>query len=197
VKKLIHAFSISFLVLGLLQYSPASKAGVEPFVGEISWVPYNFAPRGWAFCDGQILQIAQNTALFSLLGTTYGGDGRTTFALPDVRSRMMVHAGQGPGLSPRQLGQKGGEENVTLSAAEMPSHNHSQNASTGNPTSASPDNNVLASPRRTRIYDNQANVTMAANTIGAVGGSQAHNNMPPYTVLHCIIALQGIYPSRN
>lgn len=169
----------------------------EPFIGEVAWVPYNFAPRGWAFCDGQLLSIASNTALFSLLGTTYGGDGRTTFGLPDVRSRTLIHEGYGPGLTSRPLGQKGGQEDVTLNANQMPSHTHSQMASSGSATDTSPDGNVLSSPSRTRIYDDTANVAMDSTAIGNAGGNQPHNNMQPYTTLNCIIATQGLYPSRS
>lgn len=169
----------------------------QPFIGEVAWVPYNFAPRGWAFCDGQLLPIASNTALFSLLGTTYGGDGRTTFGLPDVRSRTLIHEGHGPGLTSRPLGQKGGEESVTLNESQMPSHTHTQMASSGSATDTSPAGNVLASPSRTRIYDDTANVAMDGSVIGNAGGNLPHNNMQPYTTLNCIIALQGIFPSRN
>lgn len=168
-----------------------------PFIGEVAWVPYNFAPRGWAFCDGQLLPISQNTALFSLVGTTYGGDGRTTFALPDVRSRTIMHEGQGPGLTPRRLGEEFGAENVTLTEAQMPAHSHDQRASSGGAMTSDPVGNALASTGRTRIYSDAPNVDMNSGNIASTGSGQPHNNMQPYTVLNCIIALQGLYPSRN
>ena len=186
------------MAVALLMSGSSSYAGLsDPFIGEIMWVPYNFAPRGWASCDGQLLPINQNQSLFSLLGTMYGGDGRTTFALPDVRSRVMIHAGQGPGLSNRSLGQKSGTETETLTVVQMPNHTHTLRASGGNATETEPANNVLASPSRTRLYDSGPNVDMNTAAITSTGGSKAHNNMPPYTTLNCIIALEGIFPSRN
>jgi len=177
--------------------SVSTLATAEPFIGEIAWVPYNFTPQGWASCDGQLLQVNQNTALFSLLGTTYGGDGRTTFGLPDLRSRVMVHMGQGPGLSQYRLGEQGGEETVTLTVNQMPAHSHSLNGSSEAPTDTDPTGNVPASPSRQKLYGASANVQMDESAIGYSGGGQGHNNVQPYTVLRCIIALQGIYPTRN
>ena len=175
----------------------ATHVSAEPFLGEIAWVPYNFAPRGWQFCDGQLLPINQYSALFSLLGTTYGGDGRTTFGIPDLKGRTAIHEGQGPGLTNRPLGQKLGQETVTLSAAEMPSHTHTQMASSGAPSSADPSGKVPASPSRTRVFADAPNVAMNTGNIGNSGGGQPHNNMQPYTTLNCIIATVGIFPSRN
>lgn len=176
----------------------------EPFIGEIRMFAGNFAPRGWAFCQGQILSIAQNTALFSILGTTYGGNGQTTFALPDLRGRAPMQPGQGPGLSSRTLGEQGGSENVTLLITQMPAHNHTVNAN-GSPGNGSvPTGSVWAevvNPADNALmgaYTNAApNTTMSANAIGTAGGSQPHNNMSPFTCVNFIIALQGIYPSRN
>jgi microcystin-dependent protein len=194
IRKSLLALSILFS----LTLTQPTIAGPDPFIGEIDWVPYNFAPRGWAFCDGQLLSIPQNSALFSLIGTIYGGDGRTNFALPDMRGRMPLHVGSGPGLTPRTLGEKSGEESVTLSVNQMPNHIHSARGSSSDATSVSPAGNVWGSKRRTRLYSpDPANVDMDASAIAATGGGQAHNNMPPYLVLHCIIALQGIFPSRN
>lgn len=174
------------------------NAGDTPFIGEVQWFAGNFAPRGWAFCDGQLLSISQNTALFSILGTTYGGDGRTTFGLPDVRGRVLVHAGNGPGLSSRRLGEIGGTETVILTVNQMPNHTHTLRASGGPATSVTPNGNVLASPGRTRLYDSgAANANMNASAITSAGGNESHNNMQPYNTLNCIIALTGIYPSRN
>jgi len=155
---------------------------------------FNFAPRGWARCDGQLLPIAQNTALFSLLGTTYGGDGRTTFALPDLRGRVPIHPGNGPGLSPYQQGQRGGTENVTLIAQQIPAHSHSQPCSSDDPNAGSPVDNVPAAVANP-IYATAANAAMAAT--GPVGGSQPHTNIQPYLAVYFCIALQGIFPSRN
>lgn len=173
-------------------------AGFDPFIGEVQWFAGNFVPRGWAGCDGQLLSINENQALFSILGTTYGGDGRNTFALPDVRGRTILHAGRGPGLSDRRLGAKSGTETVTLNANQMSNHTHTLRASSGSATAVAPAGNVLASPGRTRLYDSgAANTNMNAGAITSTGGNQPHNNMQPYNTLTCIIALQGVFPSRN
>jgi microcystin-dependent protein len=173
-------------------------AGPDPFIGEVQWFAGNFAPRGWAFCDGQLLSISSHSALFSILGTTYGGDGRTTFGLPDVRGRVIVHQGTGPGLTNRRLGARGGSETETLATNQMPSHTHTLRASGGSATAIVPNGNVLASPGRTRMYDSGvANADMHASAINPAGGSQSHNNMQPYNTLSCIISLQGTFPSRN
>jgi microcystin-dependent protein len=169
----------------------------EPFIGEIRIFAGTFAPRNWALCDGQILAISQNDALFSLLGTIYGGDGRTTFALPDLRGRVPIHAGSGPGLSQRPLGQKSGAENTTLTVNQMPAHTH-PSASTNSPTEGSPDGNILATQHAgDNIYAATGGVSMAPGTSSNVGGSQAHTNLMPCQCVNFIIALVGIYPSRN
>jgi microcystin-dependent protein len=170
----------------------------EPFVGEIRMFAGNFAPRGWAFCDGQLLAVSQNDALFSLLGTIYGGDGRTTFGLPDLRGRLPIHAGTGPGLSPRRLGSKGGAEKVTLTVNQLPSHTHPMQASIDAATTPNPENNVLAETLTTTPYI-QDNLTANLNTnaVTSVGGSQSHTNLMPFLCIHFIIALFGIYPSRH
>jgi len=170
----------------------------EPFIGEIQIFAGNFAPTGWAFCDGQLLPIASNTALFSLLGTTYGGNGQTTFALPDLRGRVPIHPGQGPGLSPRSLGESAGVENVTLATTEMAAHAHTLGASSASGSSDSPAGKVAArSPAAIPQYAAVANANLAATAIGSAGGSQPHNNMQPYLALTYIIALTGIFPSRS
>lgn len=170
----------------------------EPFVGEIRMFAGNFAPRGWAFCDGQLLAVSQNDALFSLLGTIYGGDGRTTFGLPDLRGRIPIHAGTGPGLSPRRLGSKGGEEAVTLTVNQLPSHTHPLQASADSATGPNPATSVLAETLTDRVYrDDTQDVNMAPSSITSVGGSQAHTNIMPFLCVHFIIALFGIYPSRH
>ncbi|MEK3883329.1 tail fiber protein [Paenibacillus sp. PL2-23] len=172
---------------------------MEAFVGEIRMVSGNFAPKGWAKCDGQLIAIAQNTALFSLLGTTYGGDGRTTFALPDLRGRAPMQQGQGAGLSHHALGEAGGAPNVTLQPAEMPAHTHvPQYATSG--SSGSPENAVWAGIVQGRgaypVYGTAPDAAMNPGALSPTGGSQPHNNMQPYLGVNYIIALQGIYPQR-
>lgn len=171
----------------------------EPFLGQVMLVGFNFAPRGWAFCDGQILSIAQNTALFSLLGTTYGGDGRTTFALPDLRGRVPVHAGTGPGLPTIRLGQRGGTADVALSTAQMPPHNHAGRAVNSEADAATPEGNVLALATEDVLAYSTAtpDKSMDANSIANTGGGQSHNNMQPYLGMNYVIALVGLYPSRS
>ena len=170
----------------------------EPFLAEIRIFPYNFAPRGWAFCQGQLLAISQNTALFSLLGTTYGGNGITTFGLPDLRGRVGVHVGQGPGLSPYDLGQVGGTETVTLTAAQIAPHPHPANCVNGAGNSGGPNNNVWSSDAggNNQYGITKAAGTMAPNIIGPSGGGQPHNNIQPYLAMNYCIALQGIFPQR-
>ena len=163
----------------------------EPFLAEVRIVGFNFAPRGWAFCDGQILPINQNQSLYSLLGTTYGGDGRTSFALPDLRGRTPIHVGNG-----HLLGQKGGEESHTLGAAEMPQHGHSAQASAVDADTVDPTGHILS--KALNVYGNASNlVQLRAGTVANAGGGQAHNNMQPFIAVNFCIALQGLFPSRN
>ncbi|MEZ4771045.1 MAG: tail fiber protein [Caldilineales bacterium] len=170
----------------------------EPFVGEIRMFAGNFAPQGWAFCDGQLLAISENDALFSLLGTTYGGDGRTTFGLPDLRGRVPIHAGQGPGLSPRQLGSRGGQEMVTLTVNQLASHSHQATGSGDSGADANPASNFLASSTVVAPYVQETpDTAFAANAVSAAGGSQSHMNLMPALCVNFIIALFGIYPSRQ
>ncbi|HEX6384977.1 MAG TPA: tail fiber protein [Anaerolineae bacterium] len=165
----------------------------EPFLAEIRMVSFNFAPRGWAFCDGQLLSISQNQALFSLLGTTYGGDGRTTFALPDLRGRVPVHVSNS-----HAQGQKGGEESHTLTVQEMAQHTHPLQGSSSDADTPVPGGNVLAASAAADIYNQASNVqNMSAGAVASVGGGQSHNNMQPYLAVNFCIALQGIFPSRN
>ena len=167
----------------------------EPFLGQIQPFGFNFAPRGWALCDGQLLNISGNTALFSLLGTTYGGDGRTTFGLPDVRGRAALHFGSGPGLTPRAIGQKGGTENVVLTTAEIPSHSHALRATSSEADNSKPEGNALAN---SLTYKTEATDSiMAGDSIANTGGSLAHPNMQPFLVVNWCIALVGTFPSRN
>lgn len=173
----------------------------EPFLGEIKMFGGNFAPRGYAFCNGQLLAIAQNTALFSILGTTYGGNGQTTFGLPDLRGRAPLHQGQGPGLSNYTLGEMAGDPTVTLISNEMPAHTHTPGCQTGAGNVGSPIGAVWAqgvgrSPPP--LYSSTApNTSMSANAIGLTGGNQPHNNAQPSLAVTFIIATQGIFPARN
>lgn len=170
----------------------------EPFVGEIRMFAGNFAPRGWAFCDGQLLAVSQNDALFSLLGTIYGGDGRTTFGLPDMRGRIPLHQGHGPGLSERRLGSKGGAEKETLTVNQLASHSHSFNANTEAATASDPTGRVLADVQGYNFYrDDIQDTSLAPGAITNTGGSQSHTNLMPTLCVHFIIALVGIYPSRH
>lgn len=170
----------------------------EPFIAEIRIFAGNFAPRGWAFCNGQLLPVAQNTALFSLIGTTYGGDGRTTTALPNLQGRAPMHPGRGPGLTARRLGERGGTETVTLSEAQMPAHNHSAMASGTGANSRDPGDHVLATPlgRGSAIYQDSTN-TGDFQQLQNTGGGQPHNNLQPFLSMYFIIALVGLYPSRS
>lgn len=170
----------------------------EPFIAEIRIFAGNFAPRGWAFCNGQLLPISQNTALFSLIGTTYGGDGRTTMALPDLQGRAPMHPGRGPGLSSRSLGESSGVETVTLTEAEVPNHTHAMNASPSPGEAPSAAGNALARGVGGSLYGNAASlVDLASQALPSAGGGQAHNNMQPFLAMNFIIALVGLYPSRS
>lgn len=177
--------------------SPAVKAQTEPFIGQILIVPYNFAPRGFAMCNGQLLSIAQNTALFSLLGTYYGGDGKTNFALPDLQGRVPIGMGQGPGLSPYNLGQSGGEESVTLTLNQIPSHSHVPMAGASPANSGSPTGNYWSMPRVLLYSSSAPDTSMNPAALGMTGGGQPHENRKPYLVMTYVIALQGIYPPRS
>ncbi|MCW2544120.1 MAG: tail collar protein [Frankiales bacterium] len=170
----------------------------DPFVAEIRITAFNFAPKGWAFCNGQLLPISQNTALFSLLGTFYGGDGKTTFALPNLQGAAPLHQGQGQGAT-YFLGQQGGSDTTSLLASEMPSHTHTLNADTS-------DNADVGIPSPTAafapsiggtLYQSAANATLAVQATGVAGGSQPHNNLMPYLTLNFVIALQGVFPPRS
>jgi microcystin-dependent protein len=173
----------------------------DPFVAEIRIFPFNFAPKGWAWCDGQLLPLSQNTALFSLLGTTYGGDGKSTFALPDLQGSAPMHPGQGPGLSLYDLGQTGGSETVTLLQSEIPVHTHliaaadpqdAGNLQVGSPT------RTLAASGNGQAYNTAASlVILAPEALAPAGGNQPHNNMMPYLTYYFNIALQGVFPPRT
>ena len=177
--------------------SVTSSLSADPFIGEVIMFAGNFAPRGWALCDGQLLSISQNTALFSLLGTTYGGDGRTTFGLPDLRGRVAIHPGNGPGLSNYKLGQKGGVESATMTIQNMPSHNHTIGAYGQAPNTNDPNGAVMANLGPIpAIYSNKLG-KVQMNPTGHTGGEQPFDIRQPYVTVNYIIALQGTYPSRN
>ncbi len=170
----------------------------EPFIGEIRMFAGNFAPRGWALCDGQLLAISQHDALFSLLGTIYGGDGRTSFALPEMRGRLPIHAGTGPGLSSRLLGSRAGDENVTVVENELPPHNHGLQVSTAPGELQKPIDMYLASSPTVRMYrPTPSTVNLDAAMVNNTGGSAPHTNVMPFTCVNFIITLVGIYPSRT
>ena len=172
---------------------------MDPFVGEIRAFGFNFAPRGWALCQGQLLPITQNTALFALLGTQYGGDGRSTFALPNLQGRVPINAGQGPGLSDYSQGAVLGSPTVTLNNTQLPPHVHSLNADRNNVTTGTPTNNLFGKTanRLGTLYTMVGNTTlMAGGVVENTGGTQAHDNMQPFLVLNYCIALQGIFPQR-
>ena len=179
----------------------------DPFVAEIRIFPFNFAPKGWAFCDGQLLPLSQNTALFSLLGTTYGGDGKSNFALPNMQGNAPMHPGQGPGLSLHDLGEMAGSETVTLLESEMPSHSHAFMGSNGPGAGTTPagnlpakggwDDGTNAGVVAMYVANVTPNVTMNDNAIAPAGGDQPHNNMMPYLTLNFCIALQGVFPPRT
>lgn len=236
-KKTQSLITVTATVALLAGMSYDANAGLEPFVGEISYVGFNFAPNGWAQCNGQLLPISQYSALFSLLGTTYGGNGQTNFALPDLRGKVAIHQGQSPGGSTFTIGESAGFENITLTIGNMPAHTHpatatSTSASTvapgatvtstlkavnADPNASTPQGNSLANGARgANVYSSTApsvsmnaasietslsgiNVTTTTTTdvtIGAIGGSQPFSIMQPYTVVNCIIATEGVYPSR-
>ena len=169
----------------------------QPFIGEIRMVGFNFQPVGWAFCNGQLMSIAQNDALFALLGTTYGGDGVSTFALPDFRGRIPIHMGQGTGLSPYTIGQVAGVENVTLQPVQLPSHHHALQASQDAATTASPSGALPGVADVPTYFPGPATAAMLAQSIGSSGGNIPHENMMPFLCINFIIALEGIFPSRN
>ncbi len=170
----------------------------DPFVAEVRIFPFNFAPKGWAWCNGQLMPISQNTALFSLLGTMYGGDGKSIFALPDLQGRAPMHPGWGPGLSGHDIGETGGSETVTLSPSELPAHAHTLQASNSSGDSPVPTGNSLA--RYARAYQQNVNqnlVAMAPQSLAPAGGDAPHNNLQPYLTCYFCIALQGVFPQRS
>ena len=195
---------VTFVVVLILlaAFSPPQNAGAqaEPFLGQIMMVGFTFCPRGWAECDGQLLPINTNQSLFSLLGTTYGGDGRTTFGLPDLRGRVPIHEGQGPSLDYRPQGSVGGQEENYIAVSQLPAHNHPAWASWGLATQRNAAGNLWAKgPAGNNLYRKKGpnNVQMDQSAIGEVGGGDSVENMQPYLTIKYCIALQGVYPSRN
>jgi len=194
-----------FLLITLFILGFTVKAQ-DNFLGEVRIFAGTFAPKGWAFCDGQLVPLSQNTALFSLLGTTYGGDGRTTFALPNLNGKVPIGAGQGPGLTTRYQGETGGQDNVTLQQTEMPAHSHTVTAGTiaipgnsGTGNQDTPENGYPATNTKSYSATTSGTMSIPVNSVllSATGGGQPHNNLQPYLVVRYIIALQGIFPPRN
>jgi microcystin-dependent protein len=181
-------------------HGSASAQATDPYLGQIMCAAYNFTPRGWAPLNGQLLSIASNTALFALLGTMYGGDGKTTFALPDMRGRVMLHAGAGPGLTPRDVGESAGTETVTLTSGQLPAHTHTvtPQGSASDATLVSPANGVPATKSRTTLYaPGPGTVPMSPILSGSAGSNAPVSVMQPYLTMQCFIAMQGIFPSRD
>lgn len=194
----MRRLSVVLLVLltGTMILLPSASA--QRFLGSISLVPYNFAPLGSAFCNGQLLPINQNDALFALIGTTYGGDGQSTFALPDLRGRVAIHQGQGPGLSPYVIGQLAGEETVSLTINQVPAHTHTAVASASYSNTVSPAGAYWAPRARTLLFTGVANlVPMASTALAQTGSGQPHDNMKPFLTLNYVIWLEGIFPTQN
>ncbi|WP_121255980.1 phage tail protein [Nocardioides ferulae] len=171
----------------------------DPFVAEIRIFPFNFAPKGWAWCDGQLLPLSQNTALFSLLGTTYGGNGKSNFALPDLQGRAPMHPGQGPGLSLHDLGESGGSETVTLLESEIPHHTHTLRANTLDPgdVNVPSPSAVYANSTGGTLYQSTTDAQLAPGALAPTGGGLPHNNMQPYLTFYFCIAMQGVFPPRG
>jgi microcystin-dependent protein len=188
-----HAFGLLLVVLAMVTAPPAKAQNGNNYLGEIKFVSFNFAPQGWALCNGQTLPIKQFTVLFNLIGTTYGGDGVTTFNLPNLQGRVPLHQGD-----THVIGQSGGAETVTLTVAQMPKHHHTLRASSATADSAAPGSEVLANSSAHPIYNSQRpDADLTKTSIGDSGGSQPVATMPPYLTLNCIIALEGIYPTQN
>jgi microcystin-dependent protein len=194
----VYGLAAAVALSGLLVLPQVARAQSDPFLGQLMLVGFTFCPRGWAPAEGQILSIAQNTALFSLLGTTYGGNGQTTFALPDLRGRVPISQGQGPGLSPYTQGEESGTEFQTLTINQMPAHTHQAYGSGNSPVALGPSNFEVATQDRVRMYAPPgAEVAMAPQMIGMAGGSQPFDNRSPYLALQWCIALTGVFPPRN
>lgn len=192
---------VLYIVLGLMPLTVLSDkalAGSDPYIGDMVWVPFDYAPEGWLPCNGQVLQISEYQVLYALIGTQFGGNGSTTFNLPDMRGRTMIHAGQQSGGQSYAVGNSGGSETVTLNANQMPTHAHNLVASNSSATATTPGTGMAyAKGDSAKIYGNSATATMSASAVSAAGGNQPHNNMMPYTTLNCIIAVEGYFPPRD
>jgi microcystin-dependent protein len=174
------------------------NGGPQPYLGSVMMAGFNFAPQGWRLCDGQLVSISENDALFQLIGTTFGGDGKNTFGLPDLRSRIPVHQGQGPGLSSYIIGQSGGVEEVTLTVNQIPIHNHLLTASTASGSAATPSNNFIAqNADGIDSFTNSSNGTLNTSTMSGTGGSEPHSNIQPYLAIYFSIAMEGIFPAQS
>ena len=196
-RRLLTSFA-ALLAGAALPWRPrTAAASIGPYLGEIMLVSFGYAPRGWAFCDGQLLPINQNQALFALLGTTYGGDGRVTFALPDLRGRAAIHLGQGPGLSARARGERAGEQAHSLVLAELPAHTHGARGSSSVATSAIPGGGLVPARNAAQIpqWGTGADVTLGSTAVANAGASLPHENQQPYLVMNFVIALVGTFPS--
>jgi microcystin-dependent protein len=189
----------ALLTLACAWHAAPAHAQTSPYVGQVMCGAWNFAPKGWAMMNGQLMSISQNTTLFALLGTTYGGDGQSSFALPDLRGRVPMHFGQGIGLSNRNLGDHAGSETVSLNAAQLPAHSHqvAMLGSSGDATAAAPAGRVPAKGKTAQYADPTSLVNMAATTTSSAGSGAAIDKMPPFLALNCVIALQGTWPSQN
>lgn len=194
----MRRYLLVLLVLATGTVGLLPSASAQRYLGSISLVPYNFAPLGSAFCNGQVMAISQNEALFALIGTTYGGDGQSTFALPDLRGRVAIHQGAGPATSNYVIGQMGGEEYVTLTVSQIPSHSHTAMASGSYSNTVSPLGALWAPRARTFLFSAASNLLpMAPSALASSGGGQPHDNMKPYLTLNYVIWLEGIFPSQN
>lgn len=195
----MRRYLLLFVAAAFFLVAPVAHGQADDaFLGQILIVSFNFAPRGWAICEGQILPIDENTALFSLLGTTFGGDGVRTFALPDLRGRLPIHQGQGPGLQDYVIGTLGGEEQVSLTISQIPAHTHPLLGQSALGNSANPTGDIWAAQSRLNVYSSAVpDSPMGGGAIGTAGGGQPHNNRSPYLTVNYIIALEGIFPSRD
>ena len=197
IKTRIFLTTTLLVLVSVTLPSRPSAAGTDPYLGEIMWVTFDYCPRGWVTADGRLLPITQNRKLFSLFGTVYGGDGRVTFALPDLRGRASISSGRGPGLTPYRIGDRGGEERVSLAEEQMPSHNHAVNA--GRKAVSKNPKDRIPGKLESKGYDSEARavVTMADSMLADTGSGESHENRPPFLTLRACVAVRGQFPFRN